>query len=149
MGQQQLLLIILVTVIVGIATVVAINVFGTSLVESNRDAIRKDLFIAGTNVQQIWARPLAINGTANDFNNLNNEQLLSRLNIIGNYENSVIENENGIYSLVSVGTSEIRLVSEPKSNTEDIEIIVCFNSTNREWLFKIGPPNVDKPSQCD
>jgi len=149
MGQQQLLLLILVVIIVGIATVVAINVFGTSLIEANRDAVRKDLFTAATNAQQIWERPLAMSGTANDFNNLTNDQLLSRLNIIGYFEDSIIENENGIYSLVSVGTSEIRIVGEPKSDTEDIEIIVCFNSNSRGWLFNIGPPNVGKPGQCD
>ena len=149
MGQQQLFLLILVVILVGIATIVAVNVFGTSVNEANRDAVRQDLLLGASNAQQIWERPLAINGAANNFNNLTNDQLLSRLNIIGIFENSVIENENGIYSLVSIGVSEIRLVGEPKSDTEDIEIIICTSGTSRGWHFNIGPPNVDRPSECD
>ena len=43
MGQQQLLLVILVTIIVGIATVVAINTFGTAADNANIDAVRNDM----------------------------------------------------------------------------------------------------------
>lgn len=40
MGQQQLLLVILVTIIVGIATVVAINTFSSAADSANLDAVR-------------------------------------------------------------------------------------------------------------
>ncbi|MDZ7715010.1 MAG: hypothetical protein U5J95_02240 [Balneolaceae bacterium] len=43
MGQQQLLLVILVTIIVGIATVVAINTFSSASDSANVDAVRGDL----------------------------------------------------------------------------------------------------------
>jgi len=43
MGQQQLLLVILVTIIVGIATVVAINTFGAAADSANLDAVRQDM----------------------------------------------------------------------------------------------------------
>ena len=43
MGQQQLLLIVLGVIIVGIAVVVGINVFTASAASSNRDAITSDL----------------------------------------------------------------------------------------------------------
>ena len=43
MGQQQLLLVILVTIIVGIATVVAINTFSSASEQANIDAARQDM----------------------------------------------------------------------------------------------------------
>ncbi|MDZ7766193.1 MAG: hypothetical protein U5K00_17525 [Melioribacteraceae bacterium] len=43
MGQQQLLLIVLGVIIVGIAVVVGINVFTASSAAANRDAVISDL----------------------------------------------------------------------------------------------------------
>lgn len=53
MGQQQLLLVILVTIIVGIATVVAINTFGSSAEQANLDAVRQDIAQIAT-AAQAW-----------------------------------------------------------------------------------------------
>lgn len=69
MGQQQLLLVILVTILVGIATVVAINVFGTAAEEANRDAVRQDMLTAAAQAQAIHARPQALDGAGRDFAN--------------------------------------------------------------------------------
>ena len=43
MGQQQLLLIVLGTIIVGVAVVVGINMFTTGAVNSERDALILDV----------------------------------------------------------------------------------------------------------
>ncbi|HDQ00335.1 MAG TPA: hypothetical protein ENN22_14305, partial [bacterium] len=42
MGQQQLLLIVLSVIIVGIAVVVGINMFGASAAAANQDAVIND-----------------------------------------------------------------------------------------------------------
>ncbi|MDZ7806938.1 MAG: hypothetical protein U5K71_07465 [Gracilimonas sp.] len=51
MGQQQLLLVILVTIIVGIATVVAINTFGSAADSANLDAVRQDVATIAASAQ--------------------------------------------------------------------------------------------------
>lgn len=70
MGQQQLLLVILVTIIVGIATVVAINAFGSSAEQANRDAVRQDIAAIGSSAQAWFIRPAMLEGGNNSFNGL-------------------------------------------------------------------------------
>jgi hypothetical protein len=49
MGQQQLLLIVLGVIIVGIAVVVGINLFTANAISSNRDGVVSDLNYIGAN----------------------------------------------------------------------------------------------------
>lgn len=51
MGQQQLLLVILVTIIVGIASAVAITTFSSASDSSNVDAVRQDMLSIGSTSQ--------------------------------------------------------------------------------------------------
>ena len=67
MGQQQLLLIVLGVIIVGIAVVVGINVFTASAASSNRDAITADLTNLASMAQQYYRKPLALGGGGNSF----------------------------------------------------------------------------------
>jgi Tfp pilus assembly protein PilE len=69
MGQQQLLLIVLGVIIVGIAVVVGINVFTASASSSNRDAITADLTNLAAMAQQYYRKPLALGGGGNSFLN--------------------------------------------------------------------------------
>jgi len=67
MGQQQLLLIVLGVIIVGIAVVVGINVFTASASSSNRDAITADLTNLAAMAQQYYRKPTALGGGGNSF----------------------------------------------------------------------------------
>lgn len=69
MGQQQLLLIILGVIIVGIAVAVGINMFTASAVEANRDAVASDLQNLGAMAQQYYRRPSSLGGGNNSFTN--------------------------------------------------------------------------------
>ena len=62
MGQQQLLLVILVTIIVGIATVVAINTFGTAADNANIDAVRNDMTAIASGAQSYYMKPAMLGG---------------------------------------------------------------------------------------
>jgi Tfp pilus assembly protein PilE len=68
MGQQQLLLIVLGVIIVGIAVVVGINVFTASAASANRDAITADLTNLAAMAQQFYRKPIALGGGGNTFN---------------------------------------------------------------------------------
>lgn len=67
MGQQQLLLIVLGVIIVGIAVVVGINMFSASSVESNKNAVMSDLQNLGSMAQQYYRKPAALAGGGNSF----------------------------------------------------------------------------------
>lgn len=67
MGQQQLLLIVLGVIIVGIAVVVGINVFTAQSEESSKDAIVSDCTNLGAMAQQYFRKPTAMGGGGNSF----------------------------------------------------------------------------------
>jgi len=67
MGQQQLLLIVLGVIIVGIAVVVGINVFTAQNTNSNRDAVTADLTNLASMAQQFYKKPEALGGGGNSF----------------------------------------------------------------------------------
>ncbi len=67
MGQQQLLLLVLSAIIVGVSIVIGINMFASSAVQANQDAVLQDcLHIAGR--AQEWLRkPEALGGGGGTF----------------------------------------------------------------------------------
>jgi len=67
MGQQQLLLIVLGVIIVGIAIVVGINLFSASSLEANRDALVADNMNLAALAQQFYKKPSALGGGNNTF----------------------------------------------------------------------------------
>ncbi|MBL1212636.1 MAG: hypothetical protein HND52_04640 [Ignavibacteriae bacterium] len=67
MGQQQLLLIVLGVIIVGIAVVVGINVFTASSEEAAKDAVVSDCTTIGAMAQQYYRKPTAMAGGGNSF----------------------------------------------------------------------------------
>ena len=67
MGQQQLLLIVLGVIIVGIAVVVGINVFTASASQANRDGVIADLTNLASLAQQWYRKPTALGGGNSTF----------------------------------------------------------------------------------
>ncbi len=67
MGQQQLLLIVLGVIIVGIAVVVGINVFTASSAMANRDGVIADLTNLASMAHQYYRKPTALAGGGNAF----------------------------------------------------------------------------------
>lgn len=69
MGQQQLLLIVLGVIIVGIAVVVGINLFNANAEESAKDTMVSEGTNLGAMAQQYYKKPIALGGGGNDFTN--------------------------------------------------------------------------------
>jgi hypothetical protein len=67
MGQQQLLLIVLGVIIVGIAVVVGINLFNASAEESTKDTITAECTNLGAMALQYYKKPVALAGGGNAF----------------------------------------------------------------------------------
>jgi hypothetical protein len=87
MGQQQLLLIVLGVIIVGIAIVVGINLFNANSVSANRDGITSDLNNLAAIAHQYYIKPSAMGGGGQDFTNftMNNEAKQLESNANGTY----------------------------------------------------------------
>ena len=67
MGQQQLLLIVLGTIIVSVAVVVGINMFTTGAVNAERDALIMDVNNVAATAAAYWRKPAALGGGARSF----------------------------------------------------------------------------------
>ncbi len=71
MGQQQLLLIVLGVIIVGIAIAVGISMFKSNAQNSNRDAIINDLNNFAAEAQQYFRKPASMAGGGQSFAGFN------------------------------------------------------------------------------
>jgi Tfp pilus assembly protein PilE len=99
MGQQQLLLIILGVIVVGIAVAVGITMFTDNAVNANRDAVTNDLVNLAARAQQFYRRPTALGGGGNSFVGLTADDTgLRKLT-------NRASNANGLYSVTTAGTS--------------------------------------------
>lgn len=99
MGQQQLLLIILGVIVVGIAVAVGITMFQDNAVSANRDAVTNDLVNLASRAQQFYRRPQALGGGGNSFVGLTaNAAGLAKLT-------SKSANANGSYAITTAGTT--------------------------------------------
>jgi Tfp pilus assembly protein PilE len=97
MGQQQLLLIILGVIVVGIAVAVGITMFSDSAISANRDAVTNDLVNLASRAQQFYRRPISLGGGGQSF------VLLTQANF--NKLTNKPFNGNGSYSIYTAGTS--------------------------------------------
>ncbi len=69
MGQQQLLLVVLGVIIIGIAIAVGITMFRSSAQSSNRDRVIDDLERLGGEAQAYYRKPTTMAGGEGDFRN--------------------------------------------------------------------------------
>jgi hypothetical protein len=93
-GSQQLLLILLGIIIVGIAIAVGFSVSARQAVNSNRDALVADLTNLSSNAQAYRMLPTAQGGGGGSYVGYQMSALLQ-------------SNENGSYALVSVSPDQI------------------------------------------
>lgn len=104
MGQQQLLLIILSVIIVGIAIAVGINMFQTNAVDSNRQAVIGDVMNLGAKAHRYFRTPQSLAGGGQTFNGF---FLTSRENTNANGQFALSTTEPSGTSNVTAGTDSI------------------------------------------
>ena len=110
MGQQQLLLIVLGTMIVGVAVAVGINMFTTGAINSERDALMNDVGNVGALAASYWRKPKALGGGARSFAGVTNIASfgLDSTNINGAYAMSSVTTNK--FTLTATGTNEGAIV---------------------------------------
>ena len=114
MGQQQLLLVILVTIIVGIATVVAINTFSSAADSANLDAVRQDLAQIGASAQAYYIKPTMLGGGGNSFVGITFNNITFPSDSIINSASEAI-NINGSYRISSTSVDQLIVEAIPSS----------------------------------
>ena len=101
MGQQQLLLIVLSVIIVGIAVVVGIQMFGASAASSNQEAVINDLTNLAAKAQQYFVKPTSMGGGGNSFVGIAMQDMAP----VGSSA-TTWSTENGEYTISTAGSAE-------------------------------------------
>ena len=124
MGQQQLLLVILVTIIVGIATVVAINTFGSAADQANIDAVTNDIATLASAAQGFYMRPAMLGGGSRNFNSggfndggVSFQGLAFPATAIDQNTFMTAQNENGRYIIGDHAQDSFTITANPSSCT--------------------------------
>lgn len=116
MGQQQLLLVILVTILVGIATVVALSVFGSSNRNANVDAVRQDMLTIAASSQGWYIKPTMMGGGNSSFVGMKFQDISFPADSI--YSDSLTaSNMNGTYVISGETSTQFTLTGTPSTNT--------------------------------
>ena len=93
MGTQQILLIVLSVIIVGVAIAVGISMFNSQAYNSNKTAIASDAQSFATQVVQFYKTPLSQGGGGNN---------LAAADTLGNFigwQGTTTTNDNGTYTI--------------------------------------------------
>lgn len=108
MGQQQLLLLVLGVIIVGIAISVGISLFGASSTEANKDGVTGSLINIAANAYQFKVRPSTLGGGSNTYNGGSGYAIPAKLQA----------DDNGTYAISGTPTaSQVVLTGTSKINT--------------------------------
>ncbi|NIV97477.1 hypothetical protein GWN42_32960 [candidate division KSB1 bacterium] len=92
MGQQQLLLVVLSAIVVGIAIIVGLNLFASGAAQANLDAVTQDVMTIASRAQEWYRKPTELGGGGRTWSGFS-------LNVI-NFPDTTI---NGYYTPSIVG----------------------------------------------
>lgn len=134
MGQQQLLLIILGVIIVGIAIAVGLTMFTAQSVGSNRDALISDLTNLAADAYQYFVRPTTMGGGGGAYDNSKGGHGYS-------IPPSLHSNENGSYQLVTVTATQITVTATSAQYTGDSVTGTYGNDGKLVGSFSFSGPN--------
>lgn len=121
MGQQQLLIIVLSAIIVGIATIVAINLFNSHSITANKNAVIGELIHLGSAAQQYYHKPLDMGGGGRSF-------------IGWNIPSGLITSGSGSYSITSISSSNVIILGTGKEKGDNNNFITVTASISPDGI---------------
>ena len=119
MGQQQLLLVILVTIIVGIATMVAINTMQAAHDESVYQAIQQDIMQAQSQAIGYINKPVMFGGGGGSYTGMTLDDILLPAS-----------NENAEYELQDVSPTSFTVLA---TSTYGFSVTAVVSEENVVW----------------
>ena len=140
MGQQQLLLLVLGIVIVGLAVVVGINAFGENQKRANADALVNDGLRIASDIQAYALKPEQFGGSggfSNIENITNSSQFFAQQlgYTIGDGDDEY-SNVNGEFVISGGGDSDVVITATNNDQSNEVYVTVC-GVTSREILTRI------------
>jgi len=139
MGQQQLLLLVLGIVIVGLAVVVGINAFGENQKRANADAMVNDGLRIASDIQAYALKPEQFGGSGG-FDNIESISDSGDFfqNSLGYALNGDEEynNVNGEYIISGGGGSDLVITATNSDQSNEVYVTVC-GVTSSEILTRI------------
>ncbi len=135
MGTQQLLLIVLGVIVVGIAVVVGINIFGTNAEQANKDALTQDCLRIAASAQGYYRKATMLGGGNNDFTGCTIKDCGMSDNGTG-----VGENVNGTYTITTAAANDFVIqgasaVDATKTVTVTVDLTQATDDTRITAAF--------------
>jgi len=125
MGQQQLLLIILASLITGAAVLLGINLFQENAGQANMDAVMQDCLTIATKAQAWYKRPSVLGGGGHDFTSITFAKL--------GYPADPYNDENGAYSFGTITTNTVEIIGDGKESLDGdatpLKVTITISST--------------------
>ena len=144
MGQQQLLLLVLGIVIVGIAILVGINAYSENSVKTNWDSLLQDALRIANDAQSWKAKPELFGGSddatkddEDDFVGANFLQLAYAPTLVSGTGGICYQNVNGLYKLTAA-TTGLTIEGQNASNQNQVTIEVTGNLEDDVELIWTG-----------
>ncbi len=105
MGTQQLLLLVVAMIVVGVAITLASQLFDSNAEISNKDSIVSESFNLGSLAQQYYNRPRELGGGSRSF--------------VGWLVSASLDStSNGTYSVEKISKEELIIIGKPDSNNK-------------------------------
>ncbi|MDI6402346.1 hypothetical protein QLX67_10080 [Balneolaceae bacterium ANBcel3] len=136
MSQKTIIQLAFLSLIIGVASVIALHIFGANAERLNRDAVEKELQAAASIAQSVWVTPQALKGAGQDFEeNMSRGQLMASLRIPGevDLENAKVVNAHAEYHLEAVVTDGIQILAIPATWPGELRMVVKRNAETRSW----------------
>ena len=123
MGQQQLLLIILGVIIVGIAIAVGLSLFSAQSIQANKDAMINDLNNIAAHAYQFKIRPSSMGGGQGSYSGYS-------------IPSKMATNENATYTVSSATATAVTILATSVANTTNT-ITATVDSDGRlgSWTY--------------
>jgi len=125
MGQQQLLLIILGVIIVGIAIAVGLSLFSAQSVQSNKDAMINDLNNIAAHAYQFRIRPASMGGGQGAYTGTNTYSIPAKM----------ATNENGTYVATPSANSITIVATSAANSSNQITVTVDSDGKLTGWQY--------------
>ena len=138
MGSQQLLLIVLGVIIVGIAIAVGISTFGSSADQENRDAITKDMLQMAAQAQSFFNKPRLLGGGEGSFSGITIKNLG-----LDDEGSGRATNDNAQYFIIPIGGSYLYIVGRSTSVKSSYVVARIMVSDIRFFIIGWGSADTD------
>jgi hypothetical protein len=128
MGQQQLLLIILGVIIVGIAIAVGLSLFSAQSIQSNRDAIINDLNNLAAQAYQHRIRPASMGGGNGKYDDSKGGTKFS-------IPSKMSANENATYAATVAADAVTIVATSAQDANNKVTVVIDANGKLGSWTY--------------